>query len=307
MTARSALLVGAWLGSMASIVAMVVYTQQAESSGGGDGTISAFTVALATLTGITTSTGWLLVARRPGNRVGLLLATGATLLAWGFLGFGVAAARAISHGQLDVPGGIAAVIGQASILPAIYLTVPLATMLFPDGRLPSPAWRWPARATAAAVASGVAGALVSPWPPADGLPVHPMPLLPGAVAEVTMGLSSVGLIAALALAVLAIVVRYRRAVGPERAQVKWLLAGLSVAAILFPISWTTDLGPDDGVLVDVLSVMALALVPLAIGVAVMRYRLYEIDRLISRTLCWAIVTASSSPCSRSWCSGCRRS
>lgn len=291
MTRRSFLIAAAWLGSMVSIVAMLVFSVQAESDGTVDGGLSAFAVAVATLTASTASTGWLLVARRPGNRVGLLLASGATLLSCAFLGFGVAAARSTVFGTADIPGGIAALFGLVTIIPAVYLTVPVATLLFPDGRLPSHAWRWPAGATAIAVALGSIGTLVSRWTPIDGQPDHPMPLLPTWIHDAATSLSTIGLICGMVLAVAAIVVRYRRAAGQERAQMKWLLAGLSVAAVMFPVSWTTDIGPDDGALVDILSVVALGLVPLAIVIAVLRYRLYEIDRLVSRTITYGLVTA----------------
>jgi hypothetical protein len=89
---------------------------------------------------------------------------------------------------------------------------------------------------------------------------------------------------------LAILVRYRRSNGIERAQVKWLAAALIPAALFFPLSWATDIGPDDGGLIDVLSVVTMAFVPLSILVAILRYRLYDIDRLISRTVSWAVIT-----------------
>jgi Kef-type K+ transport system membrane component KefB len=92
------------------------------------------------------------------------------------------------------------------------------------------------------------------------------------------------------MAALGILVRYRRSTGPERAQVKWLLAALGVGAVVFPVSWSTDLGPADGALVDVLSVLALGLVPIAILIAILRHRLYDIDRIVSRTVSWGIVS-----------------
>jgi DNA integrity scanning protein DisA with diadenylate cyclase activity len=72
----------------------------------------------------------------------------------------------------------------------------------------------------------------------------------------------------------------------ERQQLKWLVASVPLAGILFPVSFLSELSG----LVDIASVAAVALIPGAIGLAVLRYRLYEIDRLVSRTLAWALVT-----------------
>jgi len=103
------------------------------------------------------------------------------------------------------------------------------------------------------------------------------------------------MVAAGLAAVLSLAFRYRRAGTAERAQLKWLVyAGvLVVAAILIglgPVVWIMGPGNAANNLQNALSSGAVALVPVAIGVAVLRYRLYDIDRIISRTLAYAIVT-----------------
>ncbi len=84
--------------------------------------------------------------------------------------------------------------------------------------------------------------------------------------------------------------RWRRGSRAERSQLKWLFAALVVAAILFPHTFgaaSLDEAPN---ILAVLSVGSALLIPVAIGIAILRYRLFEIDRLISRTIGWAIVT-----------------
>ena len=91
----------------------------------------------------------------------------------------------------------------------------------------------------------------------------------------------------------AVAVRFRRGTNLERQQIKWLLAVALVAAVSFPLAFIAGaLFPDPvvgnvGIYVGFAALIAL---PLAIGVAILRYRLYEIDRLVSRTIGWAIVT-----------------
>jgi hypothetical protein len=110
-----------------------------------------------------------------------------------------------------------------------------------------------------------------------------------------MALGGEGLIAATGLAAVAsLAFRYRRAGTAERAQLKWLLyaAAVIVVAWLAVVPIEAIMGPSDAAnnLQNALSSGALALVPVAIGIAVLRYRLYDIDRVISRTVAYAIVT-----------------
>ena len=87
--------------------------------------------------------------------------------------------------------------------------------------------------------------------------------------------------------------RFRRGTSVERQQIKWLLAVALVAAASFPIAVIGGLLIPDPLLANVafyVGFAALIAMPLAIGVAILRYRLYEIDRIVSRTIAWAIVT-----------------
>lgn len=282
----------AWGIAVVSTAVMVQLSAVVEAGSGTGSETNPFTSTLAILIVLTASVGWLLVARRPGNRVGSFLAVGATLVAWAFIGYGVAASRYPTHGQDDPIGGLATVLGQSLLVPAFFLTFAAPTILFPDGRLPDARWRWPFRAAVVAITVGAALSVGSPSSTA-GLPDNPLALpLPWWVGELAGGVSGAALILSLGMAALAILVRYRRSIGIERAQVKWLAASLGLAALFFPLSWATDLGPDDGGVIDVLSVATMALVPLSILVAILRYRLYDIDRLISRTVSWALVSGS---------------
>ena len=103
------------------------------------------------------------------------------------------------------------------------------------------------------------------------------------------GLAAIGAFVLLGLAVGAVVVRYRRSRGVERAQQKWLVASLGLMAIVFPLSFATDLGPADAI--DLLSVLAGAILPVAIGIAVLRYHVFEIDRVVSRGIAYGLLTA----------------
>ena len=112
--------------------------------------------------------------------------------------------------------------------------------------------------------------------------------LAGTVAVIVM-------IAVVFLAMASLVVRYRRAVGVERQQLKWFAAVIAIAGPALAIAILTS-GTTSGTIADVsgatwgIAVISLALLPVAIGIAILRYRLYEIDRLISRTIGYATVT-----------------
>src|SRR5579859_2288569 len=162
-------------------------------------------------------------------------------------------------------------------------------LLFPTGRLPSRRWRVVAWLAAAGLAGWVLGCAFAPTLITIS-PSTPNPVgVTGPAGNIfkLMALGGAALIAASAVAAaVSLAFRYRRAGTAERAQLKWLVYAAAVIVVAnlasAPIRSTN--------LQNAISSGALALVPLAIGVAVLRYRLYDIDRIISRTLAYAIVT-----------------
>jgi hypothetical protein len=172
-----------------------------------------------------------------------------------------------------------------------FLLLGILVLLFPDGELPSPRWRplpWIAGVALllmilpeAGVAWGAPGlVLLQGWGPAaqDTRIVI-------ADALQTAGVLLSALVALSALA--SVIVRFRRSTGIERQQLKWFAyASLSEVAILALALTSVVPSPLDMILAALVG----PLVPIAIGIAILRYRLYEIDRLVSRTVGWAIVT-----------------
>ena len=93
-------------------------------------------------------------------------------------------------------------------------------------------------------------------------------------------------------AVIAVSQQYRRGGRVQRQQVKWLTADVAIAAILLPSALLlTDVNPELASMLSGVAIIAMFALPVVIGLAILRYRLYEIDRIISRTVGWAIVTA----------------
>ena len=116
---------------------------------------------------------------------------------------------------------------------------------------------------------------------------------------------AVAIVAALVGAALSVIVRYRRSGGVERQQLKWLLAVASVAVVAFTAASVVN----DEAVSNVLYLIGFAAVPalpVAIGIAILRYHLYDIDHIISRTVSWAVITAVLVACSSAGCSGSRR-
>ncbi len=198
--------------------------------------------------------------------------------------------------------------GPGSVFLALYwapliVTFPLVMLLFPDGRLP-PRWRWvfwsylpvaiswPAAIYAVAVAA-VAGHDIHILPSGDLAIVGD----PSGSAAWLSGAESV-ILPVLAVFWLSFVGRqvasWRRADGEQRQQLKWLMsgaaicmAGLTVTVVFGTLD--TKASPAAQSALDVLSLTVVAL-QVSIGVAILKYRLYDIDRIISRTLACAIVT-----------------
>jgi hypothetical protein len=242
--------------------------------------------------------GALIVARRPGNRIGWLF------VAIGFLGALVGALDAYALYTLaagpstDLPGAVVAAWGSLTIgsipLALLLLFVPL---LYPTGRLPSPRWRPVAWLGALALLlATVADALHPGQVEASEVPVGQSPLGIAAAEGVLSLLAGAMFFLFIPLALAAqasLLVRFRRARGDERQQLKWLAyAILSFAAylLLLPLSLLVFHDPSE-LVADLLGIVPLLAVPVALGVAVLRYRLYDIDRIINRTLVYGLLTA----------------
>lgn len=250
-----------------------------------------FFLGIAAWAVLQASVGSVIAWRRPENRVGRLMQASGPLLIGIFLGYLIGAWRYATVGPSDVLGGVAAWWGSLSILPALFVAFPMLGLLFPDGRLPSRRFVWPLRAIVAGLVVPTLLFAIGRGPIDAELPDNPFGLvaIPAAVRETASLVATVALIAGLGLAVAAVVGRWRRGDRRERAQLKWLLAAFSVAPILFAVSWAGPDG-DPADLIDALSAVSVILVPLAVGIAVLRYRLYDIDRIISRTLAYGALS-----------------
>jgi hypothetical protein len=164
-------------------------------------------------------------------------------------------------------------------------------LLFPTGRLLSPRWRPVARFATAVYIINVVGYAFAPGPQSFGPLPNPLGIQALAdLAPVAQAVATgLGLVAVLA-AVTSLLRRLRRARGVERQQLKWFCyaAALFPFAVLVAVAFPSLGRPAvDGLIV----VPALLALPAAIGIAVLRYRLYEIDRLINRTLVYGLLTA----------------
>jgi hypothetical protein len=250
---------------------------------------AAFAAVLGHLSAATV--GAVLASRRPRHPVGwLLLGFALSLTASGVI------ASYVAYGLLARPGalpaaGVAARFYPATA-PAALALLSLVLLLTPTGSLPSPRWRWWARATAAAP---VVLALVVPFAPGRFEPrllVTSSPFNDRALGGVLLVATQV----ALAVTTLAVVVggwslvlRFRRVRGVERQQLRWvaLAAALMAVAALVVLA---ALALEVPALVDWAAAVCVVVLPVAVGAAILRYRLYDLDRIVSRTLAYGLLT-----------------
>jgi hypothetical protein len=233
--------------------------------------------------------GAVIVSRRPSNAVGWLCC--AVALGQSFSTFGGQGARAILAADPGrIPGGL--VLYQLGSLAweSSWVLLGLLLLVFPNGRLPSRRWRPTVWAAIAAAAGSALSAAFLPGPVEDGLPANPLGIEPLEHAlRLAYGVNAAVLAAVLLAGIVSLVVRFRWAAGAERQQLKWFAYGVGLLALL-PVAGPIAVaaGPVAGALVWP---VLLSGVPVAIGVAVLKYRLYDIDRIINRTLVYGLLTA----------------
>ncbi|MGD0980613.1 MAG: hypothetical protein ABR946_03940 [Solirubrobacteraceae bacterium] len=242
-----------------------------------------------------TAVGVIVARREPRNPMGWLLLAlvlavdmGDVAPAYAYLDY------AFHRGTL--PLGHLAVLLSASWEYAFVL-LPLIILLFPDGRLGS-RWRWPLRGFLVIAATLVAGTLsvaVSAFSlrrPVDGtgnLVGLNNPSGANAWFGPVQGLALLSCALLVLAALIHQTLRYRRASGEQRQQLKWLAAGGLFCIACFAINSAT--GGGSGLVGNLTFSVGLAALPVGMGVGILKYRLYAIDRLISRTLSYALLTA----------------
>ncbi len=243
--------------------------------------------------------GFLVAYRKPGNRLGwILLGLAAFLAVAEDASFYVVACYRLRHGGL--PFGWVALLAQPTWSIALVL-VGLAFLLFPDGHLPSPRLRWVLWVFLAVGTVWMVSAFVFTVSAITKHDIHVdssgnLQVLSHPTGSAAWwGAVQNAVIIALAVcwlvSLIGQAVSYRRSSGERRQQLKWLMGGSAAALAGFFLGGVLSSRPGlPGVIGNASSVLAIFALPVSMGVAILRYRLYDIDRLISRTLAYAIVT-----------------
>lgn len=236
--------------------------------------------------------GALLAYKRPQNPIGWLF----TIAAVAFAGLSVA----------DVYAGIPLIQGrdEGLIYPLAWFaswswvtfmaSIAFAVLLFPTGHLPSPRWRIPMRLmivafTLAAVSFAIGPGVLNNYPEHV---TNRYALPPGPLADLLLTVGMIGLVVATAAAAAGVVIRFRSSQGLQRQQMKLFAlaaAVMGLSFLLMPLAqfWLEALGDT----LEVVSSLAMMSMPVAMTIAILRYRLYDIDVIINRALVYAALTA----------------
>jgi hypothetical protein len=244
--------------------------------------------------------GAFVIWRRPGNEIGwVFLAIGAVV------SIRVGAAQYAEYSLLvrsgSLPGGRVAVSLGEAVSPLMFALLGLALLLFPDGRPPSRRWRKLLWILGAAAFLGLVGLGLRPgnFAEAESFKAFSNPLGVGSDPEPFDALGGLGWLlvsSGIVACGVAMVRRMRRAHGIERLQLKWIAFAASLFAAGFLLISITFFAGLSGRTIDPLRTGVLGIgfctIPIAAGVAILRYRLYDIDVVINRTLVYGALTAT---------------
>jgi hypothetical protein len=236
--------------------------------------------------------GAVLASRRPTHPVGWLLLAFAVLLD----ATGVAAAYG-PYGLLARPGALPA----AGVVAAYYPPFAVASLaclgfvllLTPTGSPPSPRWRWWARVTAAVPLAFLVVVAVAPKPSPGRYQALDSPFdfdaFGGVVLVVDLVAQAVTVLG-MVVAAGSLVIRFRRARGVERQQLRWVALAAGLVALGAAVALAGLAAGTSALIGSVATQFCVAVLPVAIGAAILRYRLYDLDRIISRALAYGLLT-----------------
>ncbi|HEX6151337.1 hypothetical protein [Nocardioides sp.] len=298
-----------WVTAATAVLGVVVTSignAEAATSWGGGGPLAEYAFVIVVL--VFPLVGLGVLVRQPRNRIGWLLQ--AVGLSWSLPSLVDTYAH---YGLVIAPGSVpgatvAAAVNEGTWTWGIITMGVFLILLFPDGHLLSPRWRIVAwLAVFAAVVTPVS-IMLAPGT-LEEAPVTGItnPLSAGALEPVVIALNTVALPLVpicIAAAAVSLALRFRRSSGVQRQQIKWLAAAGSVVAALFGVTLLTTLvaevatGGTPGLLplpvrlLQEASILSFLLLPLAIGVAILRHGLFDIDLVINRALVYGSLTAT---------------
>ena len=240
------------------------------------------------------SVGVLLTWRRPGHPVGWIFAAAGLVEAVDFATFEYGLAASAGRPHLPAAGYV----GWVQLwlwVPFVALVTVYLFLLFPDGRLPSPRWRPVGWLAGGFTAVAIAGLSVNPGSEGPNLPVlrNPFGVTPAAAPFDAIIAGEAGLLCCVVLAAWSLVARARRGTDVARQQIKWLAySGALVAVVLVP---AVALAVTPGIparIAESALMLAILTVPVAVAVAVLKYRLYDLDIVVRKTLVAALVAGA---------------
>jgi len=230
----------------------------------------------------------ILIAGRKHNPIGLIFSAVAAAAA-----IGLAAEAYILHANVTAPGSLPVVRYVEWIDrwlgPAVFTLLPLLFLLFPTGRVPSKGWRWVFRFWAVAAALFIAGFMLSPGPLDVGNSDHASNPFGVGFASLLGFVGAVLLLVATLASISSLFVRWRNAVAEERQQLRLLVF---VAIVGFVSYWLSGVpGPVGGVGWAAFLLTLFVGLPAAIVIAILKYRLYDIDLVIRKTVVFGVLAA----------------
>jgi hypothetical protein len=236
--------------------------------------------------------GALVAARRPENAIGWMMC--AAGVSFGVVVVTTAYAEyAIEAGPGSLPAvSLAAWVSAWAVLPGLVLTLTFLPMLFPDGRLQSPRWRIVAWVAASGGALALVGVAFKPGPVVEFLSVTNPVGVGGAIGDglgIAEDLGGVLVVLACVASAASMVLRLRRSRGVERQQLKWFAYTAALALIGWAGAGLSQDWPSD--VAFLFGLMAVTGIPISVGIAILRHRLYDIDHVINRTLVYGALTA----------------
>jgi hypothetical protein len=284
---------GCALALLFTALAFVVLNRSTPGTTGSSVGDTMFSIALLTFPTV----GALVAARRPDNPIGwIFVGLGLTFAINAFAGEYAVYALLTEPGSL--PGGEAMAWLQDWLFMApLILSGTLVLLLFPDGRVLSPRWSLVLWLAAFSIAIGVITQMFTPGD-LEGFENLENPYavegdLAKSAVEWASNASFVIIFGTIVASAVSLILRFRRARGLERQQLKWIASAAGLLAIAFasgPLAfwWTGDVG---SAVWEPFLLFAIGSVPVAAGIAILRYRLYEIDLIVRRTLVYGVLTA----------------